>query len=86
MPTLLRSGKTTNTVPDLAILDIDIRSFLLSELERVDHAIKSLIATNPGARLEVTGWVNRPPLEPSATQELYERAEKVAAQLGMAPL
>ena len=86
VPTLLRSGKTTNTVPDLAILDIDIRSFLMSELERVDHAIKSLIATNPGARLEVTGGVNRPPLEPSATQELYERAEKVAAQLGMAPL
>ncbi len=86
VPTLLRSGNTTNTVPDLAVLDIDIRSFLMSELERVDRAIKSLVAANPKARLEVTGGVNRPPLEPSATKELYERAEKVAAQLGMAPL
>lgn len=86
VPTLLHSGNTTNTVPDLAVLDIDIRSFLMSELERVDHAIKALVATNPGARLEVTGGVNRPPLEPSATKALYERAEKVAAQLGMPPL
>ena len=86
VPTLLRSGNTTNTVPDLATLDIDIRSFLTSELERVDRAIKALVAANPGARLEVTGGVNRPPLEPSATKALYERAEKVAAQLGMAPL
>jgi glutamate carboxypeptidase len=86
VPTLLRSGNTTNTVPDLAVLDIDIRSFLMSELERVDRTIKSLVAANPKARLEVTGGVNRPPLEPSATKELYERAEKVAAQLGMAPL
>lgn len=86
VPTLLRSGNSTNTVPDLAILDIDARSFSQAELERVDKAIKFLPATITGARIEVTGGLNRPPLQPSSTKSLYERIERVAAEIGMAPL
>ncbi|MEJ6761397.1 MAG: M20/M25/M40 family metallo-hydrolase [Candidatus Planktophila sp.] len=86
VPTLLYSGNTTNTVPDLAVLDIDARSFAQSELERVDQAIRSITPIDPRARLEITGGLNRPPLQPSSTKALYERAEKVAASLGMPPL
>jgi len=86
VPTLLKSGTTTNTVPDLALLDIDVRSFSQAELERVDTEIRNLQPTNPAAQITVTGGVNRPPLEPKSTQALYERAEKVAAKLGMPPL
>ena len=80
------SGNSANTVPDLAVLEIDARSFSQAELERIDQAIKSLAATTSGARLEVTGGLNRPPLQPSSTKELYERAERVAKEIGMAPL
>ena len=83
VPTLLSSGNTTNTVPDLATLDIDARSFSQSELERVDREIRTLVAENPNARIEVTGGLNRPPLQPTSTKALYERAEKVAAAMGM---
>jgi glutamate carboxypeptidase len=86
VPTLLHSGNTTNTVPDVAVLDIDARSFSQAELERVDKAIKNFTAVNPKARLEITGGLNRPPLQPSSTKALYERAEKVAAAIGMKPL
>ena len=86
VPTTLKSGTTTNTVPDLATLDIDVRSFSQDELLRVDAAMRALSVTVPGARIEVTGGLNRPPLEPSSTSELYEIAEKVAANLGMSPL
>jgi len=86
VPTLLSSGNTTNTVPDLATLDIDARSFSQSELERVDREIRTIVAVNPQARIEVTGGLNRPPLQPEATAALYERAEKVAAAIGMPPL
>jgi len=54
VPTLLSSGNTTNTVPDLATLDIDARSFSQSELERVDREIRTIVAENPNARIEVT--------------------------------
>ena len=86
VPTLLSSGNTTNTVPDLATLDIDARSFSQSELERVDREIRTLVAENPNARIEVTGGLNRPPLQPASTKALYERAEKVAAAIGMPAL
>lgn len=86
VPTMLRAGNTTNTVPDLAVLDIDIRSFSMSELERVDAAIRNLEAVNPATRYEVTGGFNRPPLETASTMALYERAEKVAKALGMPAL
>jgi glutamate carboxypeptidase len=84
VPTLLKSGNSANTIPDLALLEIDARSFAQSEIERVDTAIKSLKATISGARLEITGGLNRPPLQPSSTKALYEQIEQVAKSIGMA--
>jgi glutamate carboxypeptidase len=83
VPTMLRAGNTTNTVPDLAVLDIDIRSYSMDDLKRVDAAIRNLKAVNAHTRYEITGGFNRPPLETSSTMALYERAEKVAKELGM---
>ena len=86
VPTVMHAGTTTNTVPALATLDIDSRSFSAAELIRVDTAIRKLVAAHPEAKLEVTGGINRPPLETSATLELYEILEKVASEIGMEPV
>jgi glutamate carboxypeptidase len=86
VPTMLRAGNTTNTVPDLAVLDIDIRSYSMNDLKRVDSAIRNLKPVDSETRYEITGGFNRPPLETSSTMALYERAEKVAKELGMPPL
>jgi glutamate carboxypeptidase len=86
VPTTLHAGNTTNTVPDLAVLDIDIRSYSMDDLKRVDAAIKGLKPVNAATRYEITGGFNRPPLETTSTMALYERAEKVAQELGMPPL
>ena len=86
VPTLMSSGSTTNTVPAVADLDIDSRSFLYSELERVDAAIRSLTTLHPEAKIEISGGINRPPLELASTSALYERLENVAAELDMAPI
>jgi glutamate carboxypeptidase len=83
VPTVLKSGTTTNTVPALATLDVDSRSFSLAEMKRVKSAIYSLTTTNPEARIEVSGGINRPPLEKSATEALYLKLESVAKKLGM---
>ena len=86
VPTTLHAGNTTNTVPDLAVLDIDIRSYSMDDLKRVDSAIKGLVPVNPATRYEITGGFNRPPLENSSTMALYERAERVAKEIGLPPL
>ncbi len=83
VPTALTSGTTTNTVPAMAVLDVDSRSFLTSELERIDAEIKSLKPDNPKCRIEITGGINRPPLEQASTKALYEIFEKTVAKLGI---
>lgn len=80
VPTVLHSGTTTNTVPAFATLDVDVRSFTKSELERIDNAMRTL--KSDVAKVEVTGGINRPPLEESSTSELHAKFEKVAASLG----
>lgn len=86
VPTVLKSGTTTNTVPALATLDVDSRSFSMAEMERVKMAIYALKPEHEGARIEVRGGINRPPLEKSATQSLYEKLETVANELRMGPI
>jgi glutamate carboxypeptidase len=58
----------------------------MAELQRIDTAIKGLQPVHPEARIEVTGGINRPPLELTATKALYEMLERVAASLGMQPI
>jgi len=82
VPTVLRAGNTTNTVPDLATLDVDIRSYSNAELIRIDQAIRTLTPQNSNARIEISGGLNRPPLEPASTKSLYELAAKVAKEMG----
>jgi glutamate carboxypeptidase len=84
VPTVMQSGTTTNTVPALAKLDIDVRSFTIAELNRIDKSIRAL--SSDVAKVEVTGGINRPPLETSSSMELYEKLEKVAKDLGLDPI
>ncbi len=84
VPTVMQSGTTTNTVPALAKLDIDVRSFTLAELNRIDKSIRGL--KSEIAVVEVSGGISRPPLEESSCRELYEKLEKVAKELGLNPI
>lgn len=84
VPTVMKSGTTTNTVPAIATLDIDVRSFTSAELERIDKSIKNL--KSDIAKVEITGGINRPPLEESSTMALYEKLEAVAASIGFAKI
>jgi glutamate carboxypeptidase len=84
VPTVMQSGTTTNTVPALAKLDIDVRSFTIAELNRIDKSIRAL--SSDVAKVEVIGGINRPPLETSSSMELYEKLEKVAKDLGLSPI
>ena len=86
VPTTLHSGTTTNTVPGLSILDVDIRSFQMDELARVDTAIRKFTAQHPEASIEITGGINRPPLELKSTEHLYNKLELVAQEIGLPPI
>lgn len=82
-PTLLTAGTSENTVPAAGEVAVDVRIRDTAEQERVDAAVRALRPVEPGARLEVLGGPNRPPLEPSASAALFARAVAVSARLGL---
>ncbi|MWA15787.1 M20 family metallopeptidase [Streptomyces sp. BA2] len=86
VPTVVSAGTTTNTVPAEARVSVDVRVPTLSAQERVDGAMRALKPTVPGARIVVRGGPNRPPLEATSSAGLFERAQRLAVQLGLGPL
>ena len=82
-PTVLAGGVTDNTVPDYASVEVDGRAATVAEQERVDREIRELTAPLEGARVEVSGGINRPPMERSSAEGLFAQAQQVAAELGI---
>lgn len=85
-PTVMRAGTTSNTVPALAELSVDVRVPSPAAQEEVDRLIRALEPQLPGARLEIGGGPNRPPLDRDASRELFALAAGQAARLGLDPL
>lgn len=85
-PTTFHAGTTLNTIPAEAILEIDVRAFSAEEQERVDASIKALAGTVDGAKVEVSGGINRPALDPKMSASLYEVAKAAAETVGIAEL
>ncbi|MDR7277272.1 M20/M25/M40 family metallo-hydrolase [Catenuloplanes atrovinosus] len=83
-PTLLTSGASANTVPADGEFAVDVRASDPAELARVDGALRGLQPVLGGARLEITGGPDRPPLPWSASAGLYDRACRTARRLGLA--
>ncbi|HTH50666.1 MAG TPA: M20 family metallopeptidase [Pyrinomonadaceae bacterium] len=78
--TTFRGGTTLNVIPDHAICDIDVRYSIAREAERVVEELNSLGSTDERVRLELTGAINRPPLERTdAVVTLYRHARDLAA-------
>ena len=82
-PTVAQAGTADNVVPAQARVHVDLRVTELAEAERVEAAMAALEAVDPQARVEVTGGLNRPPMEEAATADLYALAQKVAQGVGV---
>src|SRR5213593_2302019 len=82
---VVQGGTRPNVVPAEAAAEIDIRVSSMEEAERITKIIEALSAELPGARLEIRGSLNRPPMERTTeTDRLFRLAQKVASSLGMA--
>lgn len=84
-PTLVSGGTASNVVPASASATFDVRFQSPAEGERVDHAFHLLRPGRDGARVTVSGGINRPPMERThGVAELYDRARSLAAADGWA--
>lgn len=80
---VVEGGTVVNVVAPHARAEIDLRAWTQEEADRLMHAISGLKPVLPGATLRVTGGWNRPPLERSATAELFAKAQVIGRKLGL---
>jgi glutamate carboxypeptidase len=86
-PTTARAGVTSNTVPDEAVLGIDVRAWTASEQQRVDDLVRAWRPHHPEATIEIFGGgINRSAMEPSVSAMLFTLADSVSAGLGFGTL
>ncbi|MGI9197686.1 MAG: M20/M25/M40 family metallo-hydrolase, partial [Candidatus Nanopelagicales bacterium] len=86
-PTTARAGVTENTVPDKAVVGIDVRAWSSEEQERIDRLMSEWRPSHPEATaIIVSGGINRPAMEEFAGRALAELAASCAAGLGLAPI
>src|SRR5262245_24295486 len=80
---VIRGGTRTNVVAAEAAAEVDVRIAKLSDARRIEKKFHSLKPFNKKCKLEVSGGINRPPLERSASVvKLFTIAEGIAKSLG----
>ena len=82
---VISGGSRSNVVPELARATVDVRAKTMADADRLDAALRSLAPVTSGARLEVSGGFNRPPMERSdGVARLFGLAREAAAEIGRA--
>lgn len=82
--TVVSGGTVSNVVPEEARAELDIRFSRKADAKTLERALRSLRPLLPGARVEVRGGLNRPPLErTAAVEKLFHLAQKLMSEGGL---
>ncbi len=80
---IVSGGSRTNVVPAEATAQVDVRIARLKDAAGIDKKMRGLRPFNRKCKLEVTGGINRPPMERTAgVAGLYSKAVAIARELG----
>lgn len=80
---VIAGGTRSNVVPADATAEVDVRIARAGDAAYVDRLFRRLKVTDKHCRLEVTGGINRPPMERKAgTIALFRRARRLAGEMG----
>jgi glutamate carboxypeptidase len=80
---VIGGGTRSNVVAEEAWAEFDVRIAKAVDAKRMDRRFRSLRAVDRKCRLEISGGLNRPPMErTSGTVALFRQAATMAAGLG----
>jgi glutamate carboxypeptidase len=80
---IVSGGTRSNVIPAEATAVLDLRVAKMKDAAAIDRQLKALKPFNRKCKLEISGAVNRPPMERGAgVAGLYEKASEIAKQLG----
>src|SRR5262249_16699527 len=82
-PGVIHGGTRTNVVAAEACVEVDVRIARGGDAEELDKKFRALRAFDPECALEVSGGVNRPPMERTEGKvRLFRAAQEQAKKLG----
>jgi glutamate carboxypeptidase len=80
---IVSGGSRTNVVPAEASAQVDVRIARMKDAAGIDKKMRSLRPFNRKCKIEITGGINRPPMERTAgVAALYAQAKAIARELG----
>ncbi|MBZ5682308.1 MAG: M20 family metallopeptidase [Acidobacteriia bacterium] len=80
---LIQGGTRTNVIAAQATADIDVRIKSAKQAATMDRRLRALKAFDKHCQLEITGGINRMPMERTAgVAALYGKAQAIAKQIG----
>jgi glutamate carboxypeptidase len=80
---LVEGGTRTNVIPERARVVVDVRVKSAPDARELERKFRTLRPILPGARVQIRGGINRPPMERKVNRELYGKARKLAAEMGL---
>lgn len=82
--TVISGGTASNVVPAEARAQVDVRCARLADVVRVNRRLQAMRPILKGAKIEVRGGINRPPLERTAgVRKLFTHAQTIAREMGI---
>ena len=81
---LIEGGTRTNVIPEVARVVLDVRATRVADMRALERNFRALRPILRGAKLQIRGGFNRPPMERKTSAALYSQARALAAQMGFA--
>lgn len=80
---VIEGGTASNVVPQRARALLDVRVARLADMSRINKKLHALKPILRGAKIRVTGGLNRPPMERTQkTAELFAHTQEIAGEIG----
>ncbi|MGH9465993.1 MAG: M20 family metallopeptidase [Terriglobales bacterium] len=83
-PGVFSGGTRINIVAAHAEVDLEVRAWSRADLDRFDQRLRALTPCHPRVRVEISGGLNRPPMEPTpASLALASQAIALGQEMGL---
>jgi glutamate carboxypeptidase len=80
---IVSGGTRVNVIAEQARATLDLRAWHTSDMHALEKRLHSLKPIHKGAKLEITGGFDRPPMERKQSAALFARAKSLAKQIGL---
>lgn len=80
---IIEGGTRVNVIAEWARAILDLRALRVGDMHNIERRLHALRPTLPGARLEIHGGFNRPPMERKSSAALFARAKSLGAQMSL---